>query len=85
MAIKTEYKDPGGELPMLTCPCGSKEFLQHEREPGKRMILECMSCRALSGVGVKAYLSAYRSFTEDTEGQFTVHMPTDENWAEFNR
>jgi hypothetical protein len=61
MATKTEYKDPGGELPIVKCACGYAEFVQHEREPGKRTILECMSCHAFAAVNIKGFHSAFHS------------------------
>jgi hypothetical protein len=74
MATKIEYAYPVGELPIVKCACGCDDFIQHEREPGHRLILECVSCRALTAVNVVAFYSAIRTLSQD-----------DPEWAELSK
>jgi hypothetical protein len=56
------YQQPEGVCPEIVCSrCGCKEFIQHEREPGKPTVFECCACYSLMIIQVTGFVSAIRS------------------------
>jgi hypothetical protein len=81
--MSVQYKKPIGTEPVFTCPLCAGPFIEHEREIGKPMVLECFVCHHLILVAVCGFSSAMRTVEPgDTLSAEQAEILRDLGWQE---